>query len=200
MTLFQVMLWKRVAEEFFLKNFNDLPIVLENVSFKRATVISQDDETEIFVNISAKSGNFEIFESGEIIVSGKIRGFEKLPYEIEIPNFDSSNLVLKRSDIYKEFSFRKQQFSESYQGILECDISGENARIEWKEDMNLFLESLTQLIVCQSPNLRGVFLQTYFQRLSIDPIKFLKCVSNNSGMISIIIRSYSFNNIIIRLI
>lgn len=149
--------------------------------FKRATIISEDEDTELFVNILAKSGKFEIFESGELVATGTIRGFEKLPSTIEAPDFDGSNLVLKRSDFYKEFMFRKQECKSFYRAVFDSDVSGRNCRIEWKSDMSSFLECMSQLTVFQFINLRGIILLTYLERMTVDPVKFLESTSKNTG-------------------
>lgn len=170
-----------VAEHFFLTNYDELPIIVEHISFKRSVIISKEEDTELFVNIVAKSGKFDIFQKGELIVTGTIRGFDKLPTNIEKAVFDSSNLVLKRCDIYKEFLFRQQQFDSSYQLIIESDIEGRNCRMEWKEEISSFLECLSQLTLCQFSNLRAILLQTYVERLTIDPETFFKATKNNRG-------------------
>lgn len=159
---------------------------MENISFKRTVIVSKDEDTELSVNITAKSGKFEIFEKGELVVTGTIRGFDKLPTNIEKPVFDGSNLVLKRSDIYKEFLFRQQDFDNCFQLIMETDIEGRNCRMKWKEQMSSFLECMSQLMLCQFSNLRAIILQTYIEKLTIDPTAFLKATESNKGIIIIL--------------
>lgn len=190
-----MIVWKLVAEHFFLKKYTDVPVIIKNVSFKRATIISKEAVTELFVSISAHTGYFEIFESGEMVVTGSIQGYEKLPTKLQQPHFDDSSLVLKKSDIYKEYLFRKQVFQDSYQGIFECDIQGTNGRIKWVENISSFMECMTQLTVCEMPNLRGIILQTFIEKLTIDPVTFFKTVSVNTGNYGLYIMSKKQRNI-----
>lgn len=155
--------------------------MVEKITFNRATILYKDQETEFYVTISAKSGIFEIFESGEIVASGLIHGYENLKEKIDTPTFDEKNLVLKKSDIYKELSLRNCKYHDIYQGILECDYSGLNGRLEWKEEITSFLECMIQLSLCQYVNLRGIMLQTYLERISIDPFTFFKAISESKG-------------------
>lgn len=172
------MIWKIVATEFLLKDFSEVPIVIENLSFKRMTVIPRDDDVTFFINIVRKSGIFEIYESGSLVASGIIRAKEDAPAEFDCLNtkisFNDANLVLNRNDFYKQFMLKGQIFADSFKGILKSDIMGSKAVIEWTGNFPCFLENILQLGSIYMINCRELMLASSIQKIVIDPELFLK--------------------------
>lgn len=176
-----MLVWELIAQEFFCKDYKCLPIVVENMFFKRASILSTEEELELTVNVLKNSGSFEIYGSGSLVASGYIKGFEKLPFAMRKPVFDGRNLTLKKKDFYKEFGMRKQQLSDIFRGVLECDFTGTNARLEWKGKVESFVENMSQIGILKNPNCRSLVLQTYLEKITIDPVVFFANTEKNPG-------------------
>lgn len=170
------MVWKIFSEEFHFKSYENVPIVVENLFFKRLTTLPENDDVNFFVNIVRKSGNFEIYESGSLVCSGTIKTREELPSEFKV--FDTpvqltqENLILKRNDIYKFFNLKGQLFKNHFKSILECSIDGSEAKVEWKNNFECFMENMLQLSILACPNYSGFFFSSLIKKIVIDPKKF----------------------------
>lgn len=172
------MVWKILAEEFLLDNFEDVPVVLENLRFERLTTLPPDGDVVFYVNIVKKSGKFEIYESGSIVCSGSIKQKNDVPSEFEIFNdsFDVSleNLVLKRNDVYRFFNSKGQIFGNQFKAIIECNVDGSQAKVEWKNSFICFMENMLQLSALAIPNYTGFIFTATIKKIVIDPIRFFK--------------------------
>lgn len=170
------MVWKIFAEEFHFKSYENVPIVVENLLFKRLTTLPEDDDVDFFVNIVRRSGNFEIYESGSLVCSGTIKIREELPSEFEIFNtpvqLTQENLILKRNDIYKFFNLKGQLFKNHFKSILECSIDGSEAKVEWKNNFECFMENMLQLSILAAPNYSGFYFSSLIKKIVIDPQTF----------------------------
>lgn len=177
------MLWRIVAEEFFSKNHFDVPIIIEKVSFKRATMLSSTEDNIFDVHIT-KTGHFEIHESGSLVVNGSIKGLQDIPHtykslenQVEIPE---DILTLNRNDFYKHLYIRGQTFGTNFRKVVRSDLSGCFGIVEWCGNFDCFLENVLQLTTF-GPQSKHVVLTTFINRIVIDPIPFQKMTSDQKG-------------------
>lgn len=178
------MAW-RICAKLYLKNIEDFPVKFERISFHRITTLTANDNLTFFVNVAVQTGFFEIFESGSLVVTGKIRPllgdtsveFDNIEKEV---NFVTP-LKLNQEDFYKECRIRKYIYKDEFQGIIECDLDGYQAKIEWKEKFDCFLDNMIQINLLQFVGLKDLFLPTFLQNVVIDPRVFLKAVSRDKG-------------------
>lgn len=81
-------------------------VVMENITFKRVTVLPQSGRVKFLINISKISGNFEIFEGGSVVAYGIIRPSKNISSEFtfaEEPKLPPNHyLPLNREEVYKE--------------------------------------------------------------------------------------------------
>lgn len=87
--VFQEMVWK-VRAEMSLTNFEDLPIVFENVAFQRTVTLSEDGNIEFLINIMKETGYFEIYQSGSLVVVGTIRVISDANKEFKIKRIETA--------------------------------------------------------------------------------------------------------------
>ena len=115
------MAWKILAK---LRNtdFEQMPVVFENVKFLRATIMPKDAPVKFMINIFTGTGDFEISENGSVAVTGKISVPEnidkvmlKLP-EPSIPNQPEFK-ELNKNDVYKDLRLRGYDYEGCFQGI-----------------------------------------------------------------------------------
>ena len=70
------------------------------------------------------SGEFEICESGSLVVSGKIRQVEEqVPIKSPVESGETS-YELTSSDVYKELRLRGYDYGPDFRGIHRADIDG----------------------------------------------------------------------------
>lgn len=182
---FQIMIWQLLAEEFLLHNFEEIPIIVEKLSFRRKTILTPEDDMKFIVNLIRKSGCFEIYESGSVVCSGVIRTKEDGPSKfdfLERPTETTQNkMVLKKNDIYKIFNLKGQLFNDTFKSISECDISGTEGKVEWKGKYDSFLENILQFGTLNFPNCHEILFSLCIDRVLIDPQQFLKKANASKG-------------------
>ncbi|KAJ8950730.1 hypothetical protein NQ318_011221 [Aromia moschata] len=161
-TGYLVAVWEVLAE-MRMKSIEETPLVVEEVKFKRAT-----------------SGNFEIFEGGSVVCTGRISTLKDVTGEFTNPERPtvpkSSYLPLSKADIYKECRLRRYMYDGIFQGIAECDVFGLQGRIEWHQKFTSFLDTMLHLTVIADAQ-RNLKLPTSMEKLVIDPVEHLKQVS-----------------------
>ena len=70
------------------------------------------------------SGEFEICESGSLVVSGKIHHIEEqIPIKPSVESEETS-YELMSSDVYKELRLRGYDYGPDFRGIHRADIDG----------------------------------------------------------------------------
>lgn len=163
---------------------NEMPIIMENVIFKRATVLPSSGEVKFIVTIAKQSGNFEIYEGGSVVVTGNIKTSRDISSEfVEVaePSTPSNDyLPLTKDDMYKECHLRRYTYTGYFQGITEADVYGTRGRLEWKEKFDSFLDTMLHLSILTEHS-RDLILPTYIQQVVIDPQSHLKLVNESKG-------------------
>ena len=114
------------------------PVVLRNVKFNRALILSMDQPGQIFSTLLTGSGRFELKSGADVLVSGTI---EKL--ENRVPGTETSSvgytytcvdggslpassrwLPLSGEDFYKEMRLRDINHSGLFRGLQRVDNKG----------------------------------------------------------------------------
>jgi len=80
--------------------------------------------------VQTGSGNFEVFEGGAAVVSGRVRvpdnvSHERASLEYYEPPTSDDLLELSSQDIYKELLLRGYNFHGDFCGLVSLDNSGE---------------------------------------------------------------------------
>lgn len=94
------------TEGFDLRQYE---IVFENCKFHRAVNCVKEGNLEMIVMVQRNTGNFEIIEGDQAVVTGRIRyksGREKQMKVHQSDIEDNASLPLKTKDIYKELRLR----------------------------------------------------------------------------------------------
>uniref|UniRef100_T1H8C9 Fatty acid synthase n=1 Tax=Rhodnius prolixus TaxID=13249 RepID=T1H8C9_RHOPR len=162
----------------------ELPVLLEDVHILRATILSKDGKLVFLVNIFDGSGEFEICESGAVVVRGRIsksEGIQKDGLNLSKPVLDSQNLPLSKQHIYRDLRLRGYEYSGLFNGILGADNCGAVGELEWSENWVSFMDTMLQFSLIQK-NARGLYLPTRLQRVVIDPVHHLSVVSPGKGV------------------
>lgn len=177
------LVWKTFAK-LYNKDYENLPIILEDVVFERATIIPKDGSVKFSLNFFNGSGKFEICEGGSVCVSGTIREPENIEKEIlDLPHLvdvkEPELLDLDMKDIYKELRLRGYDYSGLFQGIKKSNNRGTVGELHWSNNWITFMDTMLQFRISENSN-RELYLPTGIQRICIDPISHKKMANELS--------------------
>ncbi|XP_063623054.1 fatty acid synthase-like [Cydia splendana] len=166
--------WRTVAKLHNL-DMEQAPVVLENVNFRRATIMSHETPSRFLVSLLDGTGEFQISEGGEVVVTGTARlstaaDTERLPAaalaeaEDELEDLP----VLDSEDIYKELRLRGYNYKGVFRGMKSADVRGCRGLLQWEGNWISFMDTALQLNLIGS-NTHGLTMPKRMQRVVIDP-------------------------------
>lgn len=184
---FQYIAWE-IFSHLQHKPINEVPIVIENMKIRRATMLPRDNNIIFTANILT-DGNFEILESGSVVCTGSIKSpndSEKMFTYIseEQLKFDQlpENCYMKKDDVYFLYKIFGYQYKDNFQGILET--RGSIGKLKWNNIWTAFLDA--------SIHYTGVLhigkedhLPESIGMILIDPVGHLKEAKSNNNEFTI---------------
>nr|XP_050846953.1 fatty acid synthase-like [Vespula vulgaris] len=153
--------------------YTEMPVVMENIKFNRATAIPKEGKVEMVVMIQKGSGKFEVVEGNAVIVTGRIRlietnlSKEKIPADVIKRNVNNEEEELNEKDIYKELKLRGCQYSGLFRSIRSASISGRKGHIEWKKNWVAFMDNMLQMKIV-NVDTRDLLVPIGIHKLVID--------------------------------
>ena len=182
-----LMLAWRIYAGSLAKPWNEVPVVWEQVQFKRAVFMSEDNLTHLKVVYSRKTNDFVILENDNECCRGKVYGsiddsllLQSQFYENQNRVFDDE-LTLTKDDIYKDLRVRGYDYSEKFQKLRQIrtnnfqDVLGQ---CEWDGNMITFLDNLLQAQMLVSP-FRKLMVPIGVKNMRIDPKVLYETVRHN---------------------
>nr|UEN71130.1 fatty acid synthase 2 [Glyphodes pyloalis] len=172
-TGYLTLVWRTVAK-LHNRNPEDTPVVLENVAFKRATIISRDTPLRFLINVLEGTGEFVVCEGGAAVVTGTVRladdpAKEHLQVdEHHVPKTRSEEVPLTEEDVYKELRLRGYNYSGAFRGIKQSDWHGDAGELAWTGNWISFMDTMLQYVIIKQET-RDLYLPTRLQRVLIDP-------------------------------
>ncbi|CAG9862121.1 unnamed protein product [Phyllotreta striolata] len=180
-TGYLTLIWKSFAK---LRNedFEQLPVILEDVQFHRATIMPKEGSVKFLINIFESSGEFELCEGGSVAVSGKIRvpedaSKESLALPKPAPKTEQDVLPLDTADIYKELRLRGYDYEGIFRGISESDNRGSAGKLRWDNNWISYIDTMLQFSIL-GQNTRELYLPTRLQRAFINPKEHLQTIES----------------------
>ncbi|XP_014291398.1 fatty acid synthase [Halyomorpha halys] len=173
-----VLAWRTFAK-LLQKEYEQMPVMIEDTQFLRATIMPKDGVVKFLVNIFDGSGDFEICESGAVVVRGKIRestGIENEALPLG-PLPDAAEFDLQPNDIYKELRLRGYDYKDMFRGLIKSDGLGNVGELEWKENWVSFVDTMLQFSLIKRKS-RELYVPTRCQRVIIDPVAHLACLQD----------------------
>ncbi|XP_049519228.1 LOW QUALITY PROTEIN: fatty acid synthase-like [Dermacentor silvarum] len=166
-----VMAWKSFTKRSG-KSFEEVPVVIEDVTFHRAVILPKIGSVKFLVNIMRASGEFEISEAGTLAASGRIRMASKNEFmaDTQAPTTQSSDVAhdLDTDDIYKEFRLRGYEYSGLFQGIIKASMQKPHGKLQWHGNWVTFLDTMLQITLLHNAK-RNCRLPMKIQSCRIDP-------------------------------
>ncbi|XP_011880252.1 PREDICTED: fatty acid synthase-like, partial [Vollenhovia emeryi] len=173
-TAYLLLVWKTLAKLRGV-DFERLPVVFENVQLQRATIMPKEGAVKFSITIFKGTGDFEIYETGTIIVSGNIRVSEsiekdqmKLPPP-PTPPTSKEILPLNTNDIYKELRLRGYVYRDVFRGIKSCDNYGIAGELYWFNQWAPYINSMLQLTVVSTIH-KLMYIPSRLEYVAIDPV------------------------------
>lgn len=169
----QTMVWRTVAK---INNLNpdDAAVVLEDIHFLRATIVSRDAPLRFLVTILSGSGNFEVCEGGVVVVTGRARlvtdpTAERLPVALLVDDIPMEDIPsLDTEDIYKELRLRGYNYQGMFRKIVQSDINGIRGFLAWENNWISFIDTMMQFDIIAGDT-RELKIPTRIMRALIDP-------------------------------
>ncbi|XP_070161148.1 fatty acid synthase-like [Polyergus mexicanus] len=161
---------------------NDLSIVFENIKFIRATYIPKQGDLDLILMVQKGTGNFEIIEGGNAVVTGTARitpdpAKEKIPSHFLRQNCENEEEVMTTKDIYKELKLRGYQYANLFRGLKSSSTTGKQGHIAWTNNWVTFLDNLLQIKIL-GIDMRSLYVPTEIQKLVIDTTLHAQCIQN----------------------
>lgn len=188
------MVWKTLAKIYNI-DYEQMPVVMEKVKFRHATIMSNKINVKFIVNIFKETGNFEVCENGSVKVTGKIRVSEKidkeqtkLPIPVVLQKYE-----LQKNDIYKDLNLKGYEYEGDFKGIIRSDNQFTIGDVEWNDNWVTFIDTMMQFQIEDSTQF---LLANKIEKLSINPKCHKEIVKNISKDKAIRIYRYPKMNII----
>ncbi|GFW33753.1 fatty acid synthase [Trichonephila clavipes] len=116
-----VLAWKALAEMFY-KNYETLPVVFDDITIHRATILPKTGKITFVVYITYIERKFEICEGGSIVCTGRVNFLEEMERK-DLAHYlnkeDFKNLSLKTNDVYKELKLRGYEYGPNFKELLD---------------------------------------------------------------------------------
>lgn len=169
-TGYLTLVWKSFAK---LQNtdYEQLPVIIENVRFLRATIMPKDSSVKFIINIFDGSGDFEICEGGSVAVTGTIRTPEDINKEqltLAKPKVNTEHITLNSSDVYKDLRLRGYDYQGIFKGIMSADNYAKSGMLKWENNYISFIDTMLQFSI-MGRDTRELYLPTRLQRCCINP-------------------------------
>ncbi|XP_061721884.1 fatty acid synthase-like [Cydia pomonella] len=184
-TGYLTLVWRTVAKMNNL-DMEQAAVVLENVNFRRATIMSREAPVRFLVSLLDGTGEFQVCEGGDVVVTGTVRltadpAAERLaPAELAEAEEKQEDLpALDSEDIYKELRLRGYNYKGVFRGIKSSDAHGTRGLLKWEGNWISFMDTALQITLVTYP--RDLYLPSRIQRVVIDPAAQREAVAAATG-------------------
>lgn len=171
-TGYVVLAWQALAQ---IKNvnFEELPVVMEDIKIHRATILPRSGKLVFDVTINQGTNTFEILESGGLVVSGKITIPEDEALELSSelskpPTVEEGLIPLSSNDFYRTLSLRGYEYGPTFRGVVSMSNHGDDGTLAWTGNWISFVDTMLQAQVLTMPG-NSLRLPTRFTAIRIDP-------------------------------
>uniref|UniRef100_T1P9U1 Fatty acid synthase n=1 Tax=Musca domestica TaxID=7370 RepID=T1P9U1_MUSDO len=159
--------WETFCLMFHGPSYMDIPVEFDEVKFLRATHMVPNQNVNLTVMIHYGTGNFEITESGTLVVTGRITEVERptIPKPVDIvPETDYP--MMSTRDFYKELRLRGYHYNGAFKAVNEARGDGLFGKIEWKYNWVTFMDAMLQIQILGTDS-RSLLLPTKIRKLRI---------------------------------
>ena len=187
-------MWKSFAK-ICQKEYEDFPVIFSDVNFLRATIMPKEGPVKFLVNIFHVSGQFELCESGTVVVNGRISAITEEDVSNEILNVSpdtDTEFALLSNDVYKELRLRGYDYANEFCGVEKANLKGSLGSLKWTGNWISFMDTMLQFSIL-GQNTRELYLPTRLQRAVINPRNH---IADNDNKESIEVQMFRDINVI----
>lgn len=187
-TGYLTLVWRTMAK-LHNKKLEETAIVLENVQFRRATIMPRDKPVRFLINVLEGTGEFDVCEGGSAVVTGQVRladdpaaerlSADELHDDEPMPQ-EADHLPLTTDDIYKELRLRGYNYGGVFRGIRSSNAHGVSGHLAWEGNWISFMDTMLQFGLIGADT-RELYLPTRLRRAVIDPAAQLRAVAAAEG-------------------
>ena len=188
-----LMLAWRIYAGSLAKPWNEVPVVWEQVLFKRATFLNEDNPTKLKVTYSRKTKDFVILENDNVCCEGKVCGPIDDSLLIQSQFYENQNRVLDyelnltKDDIYKDLRVRGYDYSGEFQKLKQIRTNKFDnviGQCEWDGNMVTFLDNLLQAQIVASP-FRKLVVPVGIRNMRVDAKVLYETVRHNKEEVKV---------------
>ncbi|KAL0872273.1 hypothetical protein ABMA27_004663 [Loxostege sticticalis] len=191
-TGYLALVWRTIAK-MHNKNPEEMAVVMENVSFRRATILTRESPVRFLINILEGTGEFNVCEGGAPVVTGTVRvapdpAAERgtLPPGAAPPTGEP--ITLDEEDVYKELRLRGYNYGGAFRGIRTVNWGAADGELDWNGNWISFMDTMLQyLIISNHKNItsRELYLPTRLQRILIDPAAHARATAGGADCLPV---------------
>ena len=188
-TGYLMLAWRRLAAQKGCQWY-ELPVVFENVQFRRA-VLFEKGKMKLTARYVEPTGEFVILNDGNVAAFGKVlpvKSEEALQLQHlaqdtqQIDAQGTDELKLNNQEFYRELKIRGYDYGPKFQGVVESkflDTKKAAGKVRYTNTTNFiaFLDATLQLLISVIP-IRTLFIPVGLQSLRCDPVIMLKAIKN----------------------
>lgn len=179
--------------------YDRLPVLFENVTLHRATILTKTNSAKFVVRLMETSGDFSVSEGGNVIVTGKIFAqSDESPLQLQsLLSKDSigqpmyeEEVVLTQKDLYKELRVRGYDYGPHFQCLAELSMNQHKGKILYNGKWVCFADAMLQLAI-MSIKTRAYYLPVRLQSIRCDPAVWTKgCEESSDKLVNCIYDPY----------
>ncbi|XP_037013862.2 fatty acid synthase [Artibeus jamaicensis] len=182
------LVWRTLARALD-KNVDQVPVVFEDVTLHRATILPKTGTIPLEVRLMEASHTFEVSQGSNLVVTGKVHQWEDPDPTLfeglagtdrEDPADPAAALRLAKGDVYKMLRLCGYDYGPHFQGILQASLEGNTGQLLWRDNWVTFLDTMLQISILGS-NRRALYLPTRIAAVHIDPVAHQRLVCTLQG-------------------
>lgn len=160
-------------------DYQQTPILIENIRIIKATVLNPAVKTKLRVTILPGTGEFEVVHDDDICAVGYVSipegDFMDRDLYPEIAEMERQYLkeecTMTKGEVYKILRLRGYDYGPGFQGIQACHELGKKANLRWDPNWMSFIDTLLHVTGIMDLN-SSLLIPTLFKHMRIDPRRF----------------------------
>ncbi|XP_037954847.1 fatty acid synthase isoform X2 [Teleopsis dalmanni] len=159
--------WQTFSLMYHGPSYMDIPVEFDDIRFLRATSISKNSNIELTIMIHYGTGNFEITESGTLVVTGRITEIENPVPPVRYNFKENSEFpIISKKDFYKELKLRGYHYNGTFKAVHSARCDGLYGNIEWDYNWVTFMDAMLQIQIL-GVDCRSLLVPTKIRKLRI---------------------------------
>nr|XP_022917895.1 fatty acid synthase-like [Onthophagus taurus] len=154
-------------------DYSSIPnLVFEDIKYLQMSSIPTNGILKLTVMFDSESKEFQIFEGGTLLVSGKCYPLTQENSITSRPIYKEETVMtfqteIDENEVYKELKLKGYSCGKQFRGIKKYNYLTNTAMISWTGNWLTFLDNILQVQIITN-NTRNVFIPTSINRIVIN--------------------------------